>query len=752
VTALIENGLMNAPVALCLAGIVLLIGRFWKQPALLHALWVLVLVKLLMPPLIEVPVSWQLPAWMNLSQWSGHAEVAAAPQAVTIYSGATYSAATSTSMPDSSSANRGNALHMLEDRPRSFTNQSARLSATTASGSILAVASGVSPEAQADQLSRDTSSRLPGPDGLFGQVLVSEIARAMPFLFIMCLIIWGVGSVIWFCSEGWRIVRFAQVFLRYASRAPRPMQRHASNLAREMGIKHCPEVWLLSAVVSPMLWCVGGRARILFPSELATQLDKGAMATLLTHELAHYYRGDHWVRMLEFVVTGLFWWHPAVWIARREIEIHEEQCCDSWVVGQFPKAPRRYADALLATIDFLSDDHSVMPAAASGLGNAPLIRQRLILIMRGVAPKNLGLMGRITVCVMALLIPIQPRLSVKTASIELPTIQESIPSHPGPYRLHPHSERDLESSRIQHLGKATPNPDAHLHLPKPKVRQRSATPVITRSIPEINAKTVSTAEPSQCDDNSVVWGKATAPNSLSQIVAYDDGDVLWEHFCTDDAADLSQFEISTVAYTPEGQLFVAGCRDGKIRVWDASNGQLLKTLAGHKSDIRAVAVSPRGDWLVSGDQKGEVRVWSVLDERFSEILSNYCAPISSVAFSKDGKTIAVATSVCYDAHRTSLQMAPSSNSHGGGSGLVAFWNLLERAEIRHIATRSPLAAIAFSMDSSVLSGAEWSGRVFTWNVRSTQLVATRIIDRKVIAASAFSVDAGSIHPKFGPSF
>ena len=28
----------------------------------------------------------------------------------------------------------------------------------------------------------------------------------------------------------------------------------------------------------------------------------------------------------------LFWWHPVVWWARREIEAAEEACCDAWVV------------------------------------------------------------------------------------------------------------------------------------------------------------------------------------------------------------------------------------------------------------------------------------------------------------------------------------------------------------------------------------------------------------------------------------
>ena len=49
------------------------------------------------------------------------------------------------------------------------------------------------------------------------------------------------------------------------------------------------------------------------------RLDATAQEAILAHELAHVRRKDHWVRLLELVVTTLFWWHPAVWWACRRI-------------------------------------------------------------------------------------------------------------------------------------------------------------------------------------------------------------------------------------------------------------------------------------------------------------------------------------------------------------------------------------------------------------------------------------------------
>src|SRR5438552_11040668 len=54
--SLIETALANAACAAVLALFALAVGRIWRRPALLHGLWLLVLVKLVTPPLVPLPV------------------------------------------------------------------------------------------------------------------------------------------------------------------------------------------------------------------------------------------------------------------------------------------------------------------------------------------------------------------------------------------------------------------------------------------------------------------------------------------------------------------------------------------------------------------------------------------------------------------------------------------------------------------------------------------------------------------------
>jgi hypothetical protein len=131
-----------------------------------------------------------------------------------------------------------------------------------------------------------------------------------------------------------------------------------------------------------MLWAVAGAPRLLLPALLWARLSTAQQQTLLVHELAHLRRGDHWVRRLEMVVLGLYWWHPVVWWARYAVQEAEEQCCDAFVVRTLPDRAADYAAALLETVMFLSPPRTALPVGASGAGSARLLRRRLLMILQ----------------------------------------------------------------------------------------------------------------------------------------------------------------------------------------------------------------------------------------------------------------------------------------------------------------------------------------------------------------------------------
>ena len=67
--------------------------------------------------------------------------------------------------------------------------------------------------------------------------------------------------------------------------------------------------------------------------------------------------------------------------------------------------------------------------------------------------------------------------------------------------------------------------------------------------------------------------------------------------------------VMAVAVSPDGKQIVSGSYDKSVRVWDASTGDELNVLKGHRDLVRSVAFSPDGKQIVSGSYDQSVCVW-----------------------------------------------------------------------------------------------------------------------------------------------
>jgi WD40 repeat protein len=98
-----------------------------------------------------------------------------------------------------------------------------------------------------------------------------------------------------------------------------------------------------------------------------------------------------------------------------------------------------------------------------------------------------------------------------------------------------------------------------------------------------------------------------------------------------------------VAYTPDGKFLLSGCMDSRIRVWDADSGTLQHTLRGHTGAVTAVACSPAGRYAASASTDQTVRLWDL--ERHDLVYEIRCptaAGAAGAAFSRDGTLLACA--------------------------------------------------------------------------------------------------------------
>ena len=130
-------------------------------------------------------------------------------------------------------------------------------------------------------------------------------------------------------------------------------------------MKPVPTIRTTRAQLSPLVWWVGGKVRVVIPQSLFDQMDVQYSQWILAHELAHVCRRDYLVRWLEWLACVVFWWNPLVWWGRLNLRTNEEICCDDLILSSLNPKPRTYAASLLNAIEHLASSVICPPAVAT---------------------------------------------------------------------------------------------------------------------------------------------------------------------------------------------------------------------------------------------------------------------------------------------------------------------------------------------------------------------------------------------------
>ncbi|WP_020475084.1 M56 family metallopeptidase [Zavarzinella formosa] len=210
------------------------------------------------------------------------------------------------------------------------------------------------------------------------------------------LFVWmggGMLTVLRMTRDTWRFGRFA----RLAKKAPDSLVSEVAIVANGMGLR-TPVVRMLAGLASPVMWCVG-RPVLLWPADLEKQVSGEGRRAVIAHELAHLRRRDHWVRWLEMLAAVVHWWNPVFWLARRRLRADAELACDQWATTQADR--RTYAEALLTVCMFQPRRR---PAAAVGvLGEGKRdMQERLTQIMRTTTPSRAAFAAKLCVALFGL--------------------------------------------------------------------------------------------------------------------------------------------------------------------------------------------------------------------------------------------------------------------------------------------------------------------------------------------------------------
>ncbi|MBD3189391.1 MAG: DUF4062 domain-containing protein [Candidatus Heimdallarchaeota archaeon] len=184
-------------------------------------------------------------------------------------------------------------------------------------------------------------------------------------------------------------------------------------------------------------------------------------------------------------------------------------------------------------------------------------------------------------------------------------------------------------------------------------------------------------------------------------------------------------EVRACAFSPDGTKILTASRDGTLKLWDISTGELLQKLEGHTQGVTACAFSPDGTKVLSGSGdfnagKGRLKLWDIATGEELKTLEGH-STVKACAFSPDGtKIIALAS--------TDIEL----------------WDVASGEQLQTLKGLWYVNDCAFSPNGTyILSASSYSGNHKIWDANTGELLQT-LEGYDAAEACAFSPDGTKI--------
>lgn len=166
---------------------------------------------------------------------------------------------------------------------------------------------------------------------------------------------------------------------RSGCRNDRSYDRLTASLSRRLGLWRPARLAITKSLVGPAV--VGlFRPTVLLPEIVVRGKTAEDLEPILAHELIHIRRGDLWIGMLQTIAQAVWWFHPLLWWAGQLVSREAERCCDEAVVAELGCKPARYARCLF---DVLKRKQDLKPLPAfPGVRPVEVTSRRMERIMR----------------------------------------------------------------------------------------------------------------------------------------------------------------------------------------------------------------------------------------------------------------------------------------------------------------------------------------------------------------------------------
>ncbi|XP_075972567.1 periodic tryptophan protein 2 homolog [Anticarsia gemmatalis] len=215
---------------------------------------------------------------------------------------------------------------------------------------------------------------------------------------------------------------------------------------------------------------------------------------------------------------------------------------------------------------------------------------------------------------------------------------------------------------------------------------------------------------------------------------------------------ISEHRISSIAISAPGDWIAFGCPNiGQLLVWEWQSEQYVMKQQGHSLDMTCLAYSPDGLYIVTGGYDGKVKVWNTTNGFCFVTFSEHKSTVTSITFSANKKFFVSAsldgTVRCYDLTRyrnfrtltspslvqfscVALDSSSELCAAGGQDVFEIFLWSIKFGKLLDVlgGHEAPVSSVTFSptLSSSRLISASWDKSLRLWNCIETSADAETV--------------------------
>jgi beta-lactamase regulating signal transducer with metallopeptidase domain len=248
-----------------------------------------------------------------------------------------------------------------------------------------------------------------GPPVPFPETIIEPVQPTAPVATHVTPPTWkGIALLVWlggisaFSILLLRRIRFVRRLIAQSTPAEGDLLKILNQCRADLGITRDIQLKISSGTPSPAA-CGLLKPAILMPQTLPDKLSPERLRAIFIHELAHIKRGDLWINSAQTLLQVIYFYNPLLWLANAVVRRVREQAVDETVLVALGAEAKSYSNALIdiAEMAFFKPSLSLRLVGVVELRKA--LQGRIKHMLNRPIPKNakIGVLGLLVVILMA---------------------------------------------------------------------------------------------------------------------------------------------------------------------------------------------------------------------------------------------------------------------------------------------------------------------------------------------------------------